>query len=307
MGTRFDARGEAVTMVQPFSSGRSPACRVALLVTLLLPVVAAIVSAQAEPPAIDVKPVLAAAREALGGETRLSGVKTFVATGRTRQIQGDNLVPIEFEISCELPDKCIRRDEIPARESGPTTIGFNGNDLIQIPVPSALPAGRIGPPPGGPPAVAGAPSGRGGLPPAQPAARRVATTKEDFARLWLGMFAASFTSLPVTFTYAGTAEAPQGQADVLEVKGPENFTARLFLFRETHLPVMLSWQGPGPGRGAGAPVENRLFYADYRDVDGMKFPFRLRRAVGADTVEETTFDRFRINARIDPRKFEARK
>jgi hypothetical protein len=34
-------------------------------------------------------------------------------------------------------------------------------------------------------------------------------------------------------------------------------------------------------------------------------PFRLRRAVGADTTEETTFDRFRINARVDPRRFEA--
>jgi hypothetical protein len=39
----------------------------------------------------------------------------------------------------------------------------------------------------------------------------------------------------------------------------------------------------------------------------MKFPFRLRRAVGADTVEETTFDRFRVNAKIDPKKFEAAK
>jgi len=29
--------------------------------------------------------------------------KTFVATGRTRQVRGDNLVPIEFEISVELP------------------------------------------------------------------------------------------------------------------------------------------------------------------------------------------------------------
>jgi hypothetical protein len=38
----------------------------------------------------------------------------------------------------------------------------------------------------------------------------------------------------------------------------------------------------------------------------MKFPFRLRRAVGSETVEETTFDRFRVNVRIDPRKFEGR-
>ena len=28
-----------------------------------------------------------------------------------------------------------------------------------------------------------------------------------------------------------------------------------------------------------------------------------RRAIGADTTEETTFDRFRLNTKIDPRKF----
>jgi len=35
--------------------------------------------------------------------------------------------------------------------------------------------------------------------------------------------------------------------------------------------------------------------------------FRLRRATGADTTEETTFDRFRVNTKIDPKKFEVRK
>src|SRR6476646_6228532 len=73
--------------------------------------------------------VLATAREALGGEKRLSSVKSFIATGRTRRVRGDNLVPIEFEISVELPDKYVRRDEIPAQESGPTSNGFNGTDM----------------------------------------------------------------------------------------------------------------------------------------------------------------------------------
>src|SRR5690242_16139251 len=86
-------------------------------------------------PAVDPASVLAGAREALGGEKRLTGVKNFVATGRTQQVRGDNLVPIEFEISVELPDKYVRKDEIPAQESGPTTIGFNGDSLIQLPVP----------------------------------------------------------------------------------------------------------------------------------------------------------------------------
>jgi hypothetical protein len=251
---------------------------------------AAAVSTPAQGPP-DAASVLAAARAALGGEARLSAVKTFVATGRTRQLQGDNLVPIEFEISCELPDKCIRRDENLARDGGPTTIGFSGGDLIQVPAPPPLPAaaaGRAGPP-GTPPAAA-------------LAANRVNTTKQEFTRLWLGMFAAPHPSYELTFTAAGQAEAPQGQADVLDVKGA-NFAARFFVFQGTRLPIMLSWQGTG----RGGPVENRLYYADYRDVDGLKFPFRLRRAVGPDTVEETTFDRYRLNVRIDPRKFEVRK
>ena len=39
----------------------------------------------------------------------------------------------------------------------------------------------------------------------------------------------------------------------------------------------------------------------------MQLPFRLRRALGTDTVEETTFDGFKINTKIDPKKFEVRR
>src|SRR3982751_364661 len=76
-----------------------------------------------QPPAVAMKDpaaVLAAARQALGGEKKLSAVKSFTATGRTRQVRGDSLVPIEFEIFVELPDKYLRKDEIPAQESGVT-------------------------------------------------------------------------------------------------------------------------------------------------------------------------------------------
>ena len=305
-------------------------------------VVAALLSAAAfsfaQTPASDTKAdaagVLAAARTALGGDAKLSAVKTIVATGRTRQVRGDNLVPIEFDISVELPDKYVRKDEVPAQESGPTTVGFSGEQLVQIPTPQAQPGRAGGPPPPTPEQV-------------ELANRvRIVGVKQDFARLMLGVFAGSFSSYPLTFTYIGQAEAPQGMADVLEAKGAPNLTMRLFVYRDTHLPVMVTWQGggPGPGRGPGPgagsgvapgpvpqrgdappqrgadappapggaaargpvppPPENRLYFADYRDVDGLKFPFRLRRALGPDTTEETTFDRFRINAKIDPKKFE---
>jgi len=42
-------------------------------------------------------------------------------------------------------------------------------------------------------------------------------------------------------------------------------------------------------------------------VSGMQLPFRLRRALGTDTVEETTFDGYKINTKIDPKRFEVRK
>jgi hypothetical protein len=204
----------------------------------------------AEGQGVDASQVLAAARQALGGEEKLAAVRTFIAAGRTRQVRGNNLVPIEFEIACELPDKYVRRDEIPAQESGPTATGFNGEGLIQVPPPpeASNPANN--------PAKAGssetvtaaaAPAGRaGGPPPVPPDPRktRVASVKQDFVRLTLGMFAASFSGCPLTFTLDGVAEAPQGKADIIDVKGPGAFTARLFVNRETHLPIMVSWTMP---------------------------------------------------------------
>jgi hypothetical protein len=312
--------------------------------------------------------VLNAAREALGGEKRISSIKTIVASGATRQLQGDNLVPILFEINIELPDKYVRTDEIPARESGPSSRGFNGDALIQV---GDMPGGP-GPRRGGPPAAsAPAPAARGGATADKPGAPEAGdrgrgaggappspTTalKQDFTRLTLGMFATSFSSYPLSFGHAGQAEAPEGKADIIDVKGGGNFSARFFIDSKTHLPLMLSWttppnlvpvvagQKPPANLPPGAvtfetpmpppdsatpeekkqfeeqalaarkkamastrPTENRIYYADYRDVDGLKLPFRIRRAVGATTVEETVFDRYRINAKIDPRKFEVRK
>ncbi len=307
--------------------------------------------------------VLADAHKALGGD-KLATVKNFVATGRTKQIRGNNLVPIEFEIAVELPDKYVRKDEVPAQESDPTTSGFNGDGLIQIPAPVApppMPAGRAMPPAGAaPPPAAGAPRAGAPAPPAMTPEQmmaaqrqtRVTALKQDFVRLTLGLFAQSFPSAPLTFTYAGVAEAPQGKADALDVKGEGTFAARLYIDSTTHLPLMVGWMQPptqvivttpgqkgpdsvppgavlveGPALPAAdaskedkdkyakdvadlrkatqaKPVESRVYYAEYKDVNGMMWPFRLRRAIGADTTEETTFDGFKINTKIDPKKFE---
>src|SRR2546430_17658939 len=121
----------------------------------------------------DAAAVLAATRTAMGGEGKLAAVKTFVATGGTRQLRGNNLVPIVFEIDCELPDKYVRKDEFPAQDTDATVSGFRGDELIVFPQP---------------------PAGRGGPPPAQ----RPTAAQQDFARLMLGAVAASFSGYPLT-------------------------------------------------------------------------------------------------------------
>jgi len=282
-------------------------------------------------------PILAAARQALGGD-KLTAIRTLTARGQTRRLRGNNLVPILFEMDLEFPDKYLRKDESPFDNSEPTSLGFNGSDLLQVPPPAAPPA-------------------RAGAPPAPPAAldaakaARIRTVKQDFVRFALGMFAQSFDTYPLTFGYAAQAQAPQGTADVLDVRGTDGFALRFLIQSETHLPVMVSWTLPptsvvvavtgqpapatvAPGavvvtapaapaasapqeqkdqyakdvlalrqKAQATPVEHRIYFADYRDVDGVKLPFRLRRAIGADTTEETTFDRFQINPRIAAQKF----
>jgi hypothetical protein len=148
----------------------------------------------------------------------------------------------------------------------------------------------------------------------------------------LGLFAASTDAFPLTFTRTGIAESPQGKADVIAATGPNNFKVNFLINQDTHLPVMISWMpaapparpggaapGARPGGAPGAPaapassmppaapappIELRLYFADFRDAGGVMWPYRIRRAVGPDTIEETTFDRFKLNAKIDPKKFE---
>jgi len=221
------------------------------------------------------------------------------------------------------------------------TTGFNGDGLIEV-VDT-------------PPSMGGAMTMTrmaGSGPPGMPAtpetitAQRqglVAMNKRDFARLTLGMFATSQPVFPLEFAYGGQAEAPDGKAHVIDVKGSEGFAARLFIDEQTNLPRMVTYQAPQPrmmtfggpaGRMGGAPghqltdeerkkiredaekqiqelqkqpptmVDYTLFVDDWRSVDGVKFPHSLRRASAGTTNEEWTVSRVKVNPKIDPKKFE---
>jgi hypothetical protein len=306
----------------------------------------------------DVARVLADVRNALGGEAKLSGVKTLAVTGQTVRVTGEtSSPPVDFEFAMELPDKFVKK-EVLAVIGGSTiarTTGFNGGELIDVmDTPPQMPgmmlrmAGPGAPPPG----VEVTPE-------EQALMRRSAllVARQDFARLALGLFAASFSAYPLEFRSAGRAESPDGAADVVEVTGEDGFAAKLFVDGRTRLPLMLTWMAREPARmtmsrggepaaaaGAGGHVvagaghvvtsgaqltpeerdrlareaaerlkamegerrvvEHRLYYADYKAVDGIKIPFRIQRAVDGRPAEELTVEKVRVNGKIDPTKFQ---
>lgn len=220
----------------------------------------------------DVNKILADARAALGG-SKLDAVKTLAMSGQSlRTSPGGMTTESDFEATIELPDKFVRRDMV--ANMGNMSIyrmsGFNGDGLInEMDTPPQLSGGggnvvmfrTVGP--GGPGMM---PGGTAPTPEQLEAARKAAllASKQDFARLMLGMFAASFPAYPLTMTYAGSAESPDGKADVIEVKGEGDFTARLFIDTKTHLPLMLSWMAKEPlqiVRQIGGPDGSRTVIA----------------------------------------------
>lgn len=285
--------------------------------------------------------VLMRARAALGGEARIAAVKTLSVTGRTVRQRGDDTTAEHaFELAFEAPNRFMRRSVVMAM--GPTSIyrhsGFDGDTVIDwIDSPPSLAGGgnvviRMN--------WQSADADSADVTPEQVMerqARALEVNRQDFARLSLGLFAAAPASYPLDFRHAGVAESPDGRADIIVATGPNGFAVNLFVDATTHLPLMVSWQAPepievvseggpgegtrvvrrlegGPGPGASTPgmamaserslVEHRLVFADYKTFDGgVKLPTRLQRVIAGRTVEETSFERVRVNQRLDGRAF----
>ncbi len=76
--------------------------------------------------------------------------------------------------------------------------------------------------------------------------------QSEVSRLLIALLLTSDTP----FRWIGTAQAPEGSADVLEVKTPDGVATRVFIDTMTHMPLMLSWTGPA-GRGFGRGGQGR--------------------------------------------------
>ncbi len=220
----------------------------------------------------DADKVLADARAAMGGD-KLAAVTALTGSGRVLRTGPDGSTrENEFELSLQLPDKYLMRSVMIAM--GNTSIyrnsGFNGDRIIEeIDRPPNLSGGNVIIRMRGPGDTALDPATMTPEQKAEADRMRLQANRQEFTRLALGMFASSLPAYPVTFTYAGQAESPDGKADVVEVKGEGGFAARLFVDAQSHLPLMLSWTdkepltikigGPGEGAAGGGSKNVQQF------------------------------------------------
>ncbi|MFL6246599.1 MAG: hypothetical protein ACJ74H_11280, partial [Thermoanaerobaculia bacterium] len=158
-------------------------------------------------------------------------------------------------------------------------------------------------------------------------------SRAEFARLSVAMLLTAPPSMALEFVYSGEAEAPEGKADVIDVKGPSGFAAKLFLDKASHRPLMIAYRGIAPRmivqtqRGAGpgpmpgqraepghdAPppppaeqVDINMFLDDYKPVDGVMLPHHITRSIGGEPNEEWTFKTIKVNPTFKADTFAAK-
>jgi hypothetical protein len=50
-------------------------------------------------------------------------------------------------------------------------------------------------------------------------------------------------------------------------------------------------------------VDYTVFFDEWRETDGVKFPFKMRRAMSSETTEEWTVTKVKMNPKVDPKRF----
>jgi hypothetical protein len=270
--------------------------------------------------------VMAGAREALGGTDRLRSVSTLQVAGELRRSMGEMQVDGTLEVLIQAPDRFRRNEEL-TMPPGLTVLRTEvlDGDRTWEDVSNRGGGGHVVMRFTGP----GGDQDPARLEEMQRRARRA--DLERFLLAWL-----ITTSAPVQ--YAGVAEAPDGRADVVEIAPAEGPAMRLFVDQETHLPLMLTWEGPLPrvmtrrvspgeaagahgpgGRGAAPPEAERMAretlggppqmatlemrFSDYRKVDGILFPHAISRGHNGQPTEEWTIESYKVNPTLKASTF----
>jgi len=254
--------------------------------------------------------VLAAARQALGGEEALAGVHSLSLEGQLRRRlpgeEGETEMSGEVRVDSLLPDRYLRVDTVspmPGLPGIPLATGLDGDEVWSGALPVASGMNVV--------IRAATPGDASGQ------ARLKDRILRESALFLVSLLAGANGT---EYAWAGEAEAPEGRADVLQVTGRGGLDARLFVDQKSHRPLMLTFRdspprmmvrremGPGArhARPDGAappealptpppPVEAALFLSDWKRVGGVLLPHALNKTLEGKPYEEIVVTRYTVN------------
>lgn len=272
--------------------------------------------------------ILKQAREAIGGEQRLQKLEALNINGQYRRVFGDRQMAGDREISIALPNKYLVEDSLNPGGLSTALINYRGLNGERAWSGSSGGGGMVfrmnGP-------------GGGQLSPEQMEASLRRIFQAEFTRYVLAITLAAPASAALDYRYAGESDVDGEQADVLDVTGPDNFSARIFFDKKNHLPLLLSYRGPKPrvitmSRPGGAarspedakkareeaekkiaaehppaPPEEVDFFirlSDHKKVDGLTLPFKLTFLTESEVSEEFDVAKYQVNPQFKADKFE---
>jgi hypothetical protein len=190
-------------------------------------------------------------REALGGD-KLAQIKTLSLEGPFAREMGPRQMQGTVVLTVQLPDRMHRSEEIqmPGGMSMERISALAGETAWE----DMQNRGGMG---GGMQVVMRGPGGAE-LNPQQLEEARLRRVRNEFNRYLLSFLGAG----NLAPTYVAVAEAPEGKADVLEIKNEAGQAVRLFVDQQTHMPLMLQYTevrprmnimgGPRPGAAGAA-------------------------------------------------------
>ncbi len=151
--------------------------------------------------------------------------------------------------------------------------------------------------------------------------------RDNFSRLLVGLFLNAPMNL--RFAYDHPDQTDQGKADVLKVTGANGFLMSLFIDQTTRRPVLASYELAVPRRRSSdsdassqddsnqnsetrsQPQQQRvlLYFLDYHAFSEkgggeVWLPQHILREVNGRTQEEWMLKKFKLNPKLDPKKFE---
>ena len=274
--------------------------------------------------------ILKQARAALGGEEKLGSIQSLTLKGKFRRVMQEREMAGEREFNFLLPDKFMKSDTMimgGSSTSITTYRALNGNEHWT--------GGSGG---GGGMFIIG---GSGAKPTKEHLEKiereQAQRFRAEYARYVLALLLTAPTGYELEFTYAGEAVADDGRADVIDATGPDNFAARLFLDKETHLPLMLTYRAPKPrmfttmmrssnggdkkkqedilketreksaqelATAKPEEVEMQLRFTDYRKTGGLLLPHRITQGADGEVNEEWEIKTYELNPQFKADKFQ---